>query len=450
MIARSRRSADNNALSNNIDEVLISHIVGEGIKPEPVVSNVNGTPVEGINKALSEGWKRTNDGLDSTGKQTYYGLQELGLRTIINSGSVLTNMIKSGKGNFLPVQMELVEPDRLDFSRDWRVPSMSDNAPESSTQFGMVLNERGVPQKYWIQGIKNPISADFMDIRYQRRRPQQYIGVPWKARVLKTLFDMDNLIEDKTISSRIQTMIALWMNKNDASSISKGLNSDYNLKWEAGRIMYSGTKPEVISSGENINETFDPMTRLLSRFVAIGNGFSYQTLTRDLQGMNFASSRANILEDRKFFRRVQRWFVKEYCQLDWEKFVFWMFATGKIPGKTLADFNADPWKYTQCHWQTPGWEWVDPMKDAQAAVLMLQNHMTTLKDVYGKLGKNWEAEVKQGLMERKMIQDLKAEMGIVDLVGPSAAVGSFADEKDPDDNSNGNNSQSNFNGMARW
>jgi lambda family phage portal protein len=410
IIARSRESSDNNGLSENIDNVFMSNVVHTGIKPEPAIVDDSGNIAEEANKVLAAGWERVNDQWDRSGHSTYYECQGLMLRTLINSGSVLTNLVKSRAGSFLPVAGQIIEPDRLDFARDFSARGVSENKPEKQTQYGIDLDEYGVPLRFYLQGVDKPISAENMSIRYKRRRPEQFIGVPWKAPVLTALWDLGSLMEDQFVSSRIRAMIAFWIHKNDAPGLAKGLNSNRNLSMEPGRTLYTNTKPEIIGGEDPVSETFDPLTRLCQRSIAIGTGLSYQILTKDLQGMNFAASRANILEDRRIFQMIQKWFIKEVCQPDYAIFVKWMFLSGKMAPLTYADYIIDPWKWSQCFWQPPGWDWVDPTKDANASIDLYKNNMTTLKEHYGSKGKNWRAELRQIAEEKAAMKDLGLQM----------------------------------------
>jgi len=172
MIARSRSSADNNGLSTDLDETFVVNVIGErGLKPVPMVMENAEDENEAANRILAEGWKRYNDQWDRTGKSSYYENQRLMLRTLINSGSILVNRVPSRQGDFLPVANQIIEPDRLDWSRDtFYATATLKTSP--NTQFGIEHDEYGVPQRFWVNGIKNPISADAMDIRFRRRRPE--------------------------------------------------------------------------------------------------------------------------------------------------------------------------------------------------------------------------------------------------------------------------------------
>ena len=412
LIARSRQSADNNGLSENIDNTFMSNVVHSGIIPQAQVRDESGELVESVNNTLNEGWKRYVEQYDRSGKQDYYQMQATKLKTIINSGSILRNTITAKKGSFLPFSSQIIEPDRLDFSKDRAITSREQCQNVSQTQFGIDLDMYGVPIRFHIKGINDPISASHMDIRYLRKRFEQNIGVPWKAPVLKQLWDLDNVIEDNSIASRVRAMIALWVHKDDAPSIIKNSLQNGTVKWDPMSIMYTNQKPQTIETQDKVSDVFDPFTRLLQRNIAIGVGLSYQLTTKDLQGMNFASSRANIMEDRKFFRLVQSFFIKEDSQPDWNMFVEQMFLSGKIDGLSMADFNRDRFMWTRAKWKTPGWGWVDPAKDAKANIELFKYRMTTLEKIYSEKGEDWQDQVEQWANEQKFIKEKLESAGI--------------------------------------
>jgi len=411
MISRSRLSLANQGLSNAIDRVYISNVIGQGIRPEPVI-RINGELAKELNQKLAEGWKRHNDQWSRDGRGTYYEAQKLGFKTIINSGSVLCNTVKSKKGDYLPVAFQMIEPDRLDWSKDWNISTMESVPKSGERQFGIDLDKYGAVRQFWVGGMDRPVSADKMDIRFARERLQQYIGVPWKAPVLKYLWNTDNAMEDKSIASRIQAMIAMWVKPEDGATLWKGKDSSNRIKWEPARIISTKTKPEVIQSDDKISENFNPFMRLLQRMIAMGTGLSYQITTKDLEGMNFAASRANVIEDRRIFRMTQAWFIKEFCQVDWSRFVYWMFLSGKMAPYTFNDYLADPWMFQECHWMPPGFDWVDPYKDARAEIELRKNNMLTLKEHYANKGKNWEAELEQIAVEKSRIKALEEKFEI--------------------------------------
>jgi capsid protein len=78
----------------------------------------------------------------------------------------------------------------------------------------------------------------------------------------------------------------------------------------------------------------------------------------------------------------------------------------------LSDYQADPWRFNQCYWQPPGWDWVDPLKDANAAIELRKNNMLTLKDYYSSGGQNYKAELRQIAKEKAYLAELETEYDV--------------------------------------
>jgi len=433
IIARAISSFDNNPHTKGILNTLASNVIGNGLRPQPRIKNKNGTPVDGINKQLAEGWKRYNDQWDSTGRCTQFESQKIRFGEIFRTGSTITNKVQAPKENYISVENQIVNVLRLDDGHDWATPDFS--TPEiKQTVFGINLNAYGRPLSYWIQGVKTPISTRYMKLHFKQEMAEQYIGVSWLTPALKYLWANENLIKDKLISSRIQAMIGLFMPQSQFNAAIKAQkNSDDQIEMKAGRIYTGkvGEAPEVIQADDSIQQVLEPLQKLLLHAITMTFGISYQSVTRDLSKVNMASGRINTNEDRKTYRRMQKWFAKEVCQPDWEEFVFRMFLEGKIAGYSLADYMKDPWYYNQVQWIPPGFEYIDPSREATAAIDLNQAKMLTLEDHYGEQGWDWRDKVDQLADEQAYMKEKGIEMPIPKAAGQGAMVnGNDREEED--------------------
>jgi capsid protein len=61
------------------------------------------------------------------------------------------------------------------------------------------------------------------------------------------------------------------------------------------------------------------------------------------------------------------------------------------------------WRYA---WLWPGWEHVDPQKEATAQETRLKNRTTTYAAEYGRNGKDWEQEFRQAAKEKRLLDEL--------------------------------------------
>ena len=213
IIARAIKSYENNPHTKAILNTLQSNVIGNGLRPQPRIKTLDGRPIATINKQLSEGWKRYNDQWDSTGRSTQFESQKIRFGEIFRTGSCLTNKVKAAPGSYLSVQNQIINVLRLDDGHDWHTPDFSE--PDvAQTIFGINLNQYGRPLSYYIQGVKDPISARYMRLHFKQDMAEQYIGISWLTAALKYLWANESLIKDKLIASRIQAMVGLFVPDN--------------------------------------------------------------------------------------------------------------------------------------------------------------------------------------------------------------------------------------------
>ncbi|MBT3840841.1 MAG: phage portal protein [Verrucomicrobia bacterium] len=94
------------------------------------------------------------------------------------------------------------------------------------------------------------------------------------------------------------------------------------------------------------------------RGIAAGLGVSYNMLANDLEGVNYSSIRAGLLDEREYYKAVQRWFIDTVITPVFEGWLETNILNGTInlPAAKLEKFNAPDWKPRR-------WAWVDPLKD---------------------------------------------------------------------------------------
>jgi lambda family phage portal protein len=407
-IARSRRLVANCGFAESAVNVIIDNVVADGIRPIPIVRKDNGEENEKINKDLRESWNYFNDEFDRTRRSTFYECERLALSTIINCGSVLTNQVAPGRQQYLPIAYQMREPDRLDRSHDYTEKSISNNAPSKQVCHGVMLDEYDVSTGYYFQGVTDAISSQFVKMAFRRKRPEQYIGMPWWAPVLKRMWDVQNLIEDQAIKSRITAMIALWLEGDSGGLPPIGPeNSEGSFDWSPGSVGRGpiGSAPKVVQADDKLSDGYYPFIILLLREFAATNGLSYYSIAKDIQGMNFAGTRAVILDERRAHYGSIKWFTKEWCQPHYNDFVKWSVITGKIRNLTIDKYMEDPHRYNECYWVPRPWDWVDPVADVEALIKLKEAGLLAdemylaprgigVREFYEKLGKekDWRKE----------------------------------------------------------
>ena len=413
LVARSELCIRTNPYAQQAQRIFKDHVVGGGYRPFPAVKDRSGKMVDSVNKVLEEDWKRFNDQGIRTGSAEMTVSDSMGFvfSEIFADGGVLCNTVNSKNGSWLPIALQFVKTTNLDWSKDnYLISNNSVALNKKNIIHGMILDSFGSVEGYHIDGVKDPISSDRMKIFFRQRECQQFLAFPWLAPVLPTIYDLDQVLQNRMFAMRILESIAFWIKKSSAPDIVAGANDDDEIPIDRGLIMKTKDKPEVVQSEDRVSETFAPLVRLYLHSVAAGLGFSYVLLTRDLSNVNFASTRYNYIHDNQTFTELFRWFSKiSYCKYVWETFVKWEFLTGKIPNYTFAMYQSDPWYYSQVYWLPEGREWVDPLKDNQALKLAYDSGWLTFQDICALKGKDWRAVLGQHAIEKEKMVELGLE-----------------------------------------
>lgn len=407
-------------------QVLASFVVGQGLRPFPAVRDDNGEIAEPIVKKLADDFERFNDQGIRNGPVpiTYYEAQALTLKTMAVYGNVLTNTVKSQKGSWLPFALQLVKPTRLDFSKDTYYDDYYTIGSRPKIVHGIEINDFGEPVRFWLQGINDPYPSSQMVLSFYPLETESYLGLPWTAPALGNVWDNQQIFEDKLKQSRILSKMGVRILPKDKGSFNAAVDGaseetgDEFIDLDFQGLVAADEKSlQPLKLDDSMKESFLPLVRLNLMAFAAGMGFSYQTMASDLEGMNFAASRANIINDNRYFRGIFRFLTKVVEGGRYNKFVEWEILSGKLAGLvSYSDYIKDPWRFNQAYWlPLDGEDWVDPLKDAEALKLLYNLGPKTFQELCAMDGKDYRSVLKQKALEKKLM----VEMDLKELL-PSA------------------------------
>ena len=426
--ARAEYAYRTDAISRRAGLILVDYIVGQGNQPYPSVKMDNGEMVEGVNGQLAKDWERYNDeGMrNGTMHLTMYEGQRLKCLTMIVYGSYLQNVIRSKKGSFLPYSFQILKPTRLDFSKDTYFEDMYKVGGKTIIH-GIELNEYGEALQFYLENEKFARDASNIDFVFYPIETEQYLGLSWYTPVLPAIWDRQQLLSDKLKQSRIGARLGMQLPRNMQEGVAGLTETDtagnefFDLDYQGFVFSDKDIKPVQIT--DPLEHTYKVLSEIVLQEIALGFGFSYQKLTSDLQKSNFTSGRINEIGDNKFFRAMFKFFSKSSCQLDWNRFVEWEAFTGRLlrHGVGYSQYLANPWYYNQCYWlPRDGQDWVDPLKDAQALVLLYKTGQITFAELCSRAGKNYRSVIKQLKREREELIEAGLEHQLPENISASA------------------------------
>jgi lambda family phage portal protein len=151
------------------------------------------------------------------------------------------------------------------------------------------------------------------------------------------------------------------------------------------------------------NGDLAPLVKEMLRGAASGLDVSYNSLANDLEGVNYSSIRASLVEERELWSALQQFTIEAFCR---PVFIQWLknaTLAGALPLRPRDLAQLDP-----PTWRPRGWKWVDPLKDAQATILEINNGLTTITDALEEQG----LDIREVFAARKKEIELAKEMGI--------------------------------------
>lgn len=429
--AWARSLVRDNAWAWGVVDTYVSSVVGKGIEVQSSFEDESGGDIEWVNEIRDDVWSRWCETCELTGQFTFHEMQGLILREMIEAGECLVRLVTvptkyRGRLRPVPLALELIEADRICEERDtWQAGVHGQNRVER----GVELDELGAPVAYWVypnhpnemfRGRSSPIRIPATEMLhlFMPDRIGQSRGVTLFASVISWMRDLGVYVDNELQASAVAACFTAAIKSNDnAAGLVPGLaeqttdsrGNSYEFL-EPGLIMRLNEGEDLVTANPGRpNSGADPWIKLMLRAIAVGTGLSYETVARDYSQTSYSSNRASQLEDRRRFRRWQRYLINHLNLPVWDRFCFAAASIGQRGFPSAAELLANPRKAAPCENMPPSWEWVDPQVEQTSAQASIDNFQSTYAQELGALGRQWRSVFYQRAKEER----LKAQLGLV-------------------------------------
>ena len=431
--ARGRELGRNNPVAKRYLAMLASNVVGSaGIRYQSRVRSAGGELDSTTNKAIEEAFadfsKLGNCTVD--GKLSLRAMEDLVIRAVATDGEVFIRHVP-GFPNKYGYALQLIDADCIDhnYTRDR-------GKGQNEIRLGVEVDQWGRPVAYYVSPYhpsdfggsleRERIPAEFITHLYDPLRVNQTRGVTWFHAVMLAMRILEGYIEAELVAARTGASKMGFLKYTDAADYEAPDPKTTKITFNAapGTVEMLPPGMEFVEwKLEHPANAFPNFVQAVLRQIATGLAVSYNTLANDLVGVNYSSIRAGLLAERDEWRRLQAWFGESLLQ---PIFDHWL-PTALLSGQ-LKVGTRDPRRLGVGRWQSRGWQWVDPLKDVQAAIMAIDAALDTRDDVISDRGGDFEETIEQLQEENK----LAAKYGI-DLQG-STKTPLLADKTPVDDN----------------
>lgn len=413
--ARSRRMVRSNPYGKRFIAMIKSNVIGpSGINIQSQVTVQRSSELDtAANDAIEASFREWGQRYcDFHGKLTWVDMQNLAISCAAQDGEFLFQKMYTGPYGY---QLKAIDPELLDIKRH----AITKNG---EIRLGVEYDKSGKVVRYhfrrpprnilgggYLAGEEYAVPASNIIHGFISEWPDQSRGAPWMHASLERSKHLEKYDESAIVKARstASTMAVLRSPTGEESyegdeDGGDGITLD---QYEAGTIKDIGDREVVNIDSDYPHQMYSAFVKTQLQGIASGLGISYHALANDLEGVNYSSIRAGVLEDREVFKGLQNWFIRSFIRPvydDWLTFAHTRKAikVGRFP--LSRDLN----DYKFAHYQPRRWAWVDPQKDGAANKLAIDERLKSRSQIMREQGDDPESVWREIQRDEQMMEQL--------------------------------------------
>lgn len=393
--ARAQDAVRNNPWLAHGLRILVSHLIGCGIQPRPKIADRT------LRADLLSLWETWTAQADADGVQGFAGWQVLVARARQESGECFVRLRPrlSSDGLSVPLQVQAIEGALCPVDLNGANGSNTIRQGIERTPFGkrvaywMLTRHPGEMPYAGQDRVRVP--ADYVLHHYTPHRPGQLRGAPnmlsalLRARKLD-LYESAELTRKQNRAKFNGAITRLDPNgPNPLSDAPAQADGDRRLvDIEEGYMVQLAPGESVdLYNGDTGGQGAIDYLRTHLRAIAAGLGVPYELLTGDYEGTNDRVMRVILNAFYRMLEVEQDNFIMQILQPIWNAWLDAAVLSGAI---RLPNYSARRAQYQLCEWRAHAWSYVNPLQEAQTAVLKIKNGLTSRSASVAESG--WDAE----------------------------------------------------------
>ncbi len=375
---------------------------------------------------------------DVTGQSTFAQITRLLTgEGLARDGEFLVKEIVGTKDTPYRYQLQVLAIDRLD--TNYRANLSNGN----TVRMGVERTDAGRPVAYYIL-VKNPNDAlnmnnqkreriDAKDIihRFVRTDPEQIRGYPW-MHAITTGQNMLHMFQEAAVQAAIVGANnmgfltppapgdAAYVEPTDGiaygAEVADDEEDDGTLVADAlggsMRILPAGWTQSKFDP-DYPHAAYDPFVQSVKRDIASGVDVAHHNLSGDMSGVNYSSARIAELNERDCWRDGQQFMIDNFAMRVVNRWLELSLLAGALTmpnGSPLPAIKIDKFK-AKLSFTARGWDWVDPLKEANAAKVAIEEGLTTRTQVVASKGGDFEENIIELAREMALLEQHGIELG---------------------------------------
>lgn len=414
--ARSRQLARDDDYFIGFLKKAESNVIGQnGMILQVKATNADGSKKTLLNQKVEDDYKAFSrkENFDVTGQSSRRDMEALALRTLLTDGEFLIRKVIDPSSAF-KLKLQMLDVDWLDEDLNDPKHYITGNRIIMSVE----VDEYDKPVAYWFTEprwatISIPgtplvpnyekrlrIPAEQIVHRYSKERVGQTRGVPVAHGAMLRMNMLAGYEEAELVGARVgaANMVFVTPPVDEHGGPTPSPRVPVETEVVPGQVLELGAGYTVHDFSPNRpGSNYSVYTKSILRAIAVSLGISYNTFASDLEGVSMSSIRAGTIEERDFWRILQKWIADHFAQ---DIYSTWLMLNSEGIPVTQLGSVAYP------EWRGRGFDWVDPVKDTKADIAATDRGIKTLTEILGERGKDFEATMQEFADEQALIDKL--------------------------------------------
>jgi lambda family phage portal protein len=416
---RCREMERNDDIARGFFGLLENNVLGEGgIALQMKVADPSGKLDESANDRIEWAWwKWGRVGVPTIcGRHSWRDLKAVVLRSLARDGEVLIRKHPGWSGSKYGFALEVLEADYLDETYNL------DMGDRGRIVMGVEMDAYGKPVAYHLHAAhpgeplaslrgRMRVPANEIIHLFISERPGQVRGVPWLASALHGLKMLRGYKDAELVAARTAAAKLGFLKRSGDGQFEGDVGDDgkRNMDAKPGTITELPDGMDFVSwDPTHPTQAFPDFVKAVLRGVSSGLRVSYNSLASDLEGVNYSSIRAGLLEEREAWKCIQRFFIEHFCEPVFEEWLRSALSAGAIevingtlPASKFEKFHAPEFRGRR-------WPWVDPLKDIEATKEAVNFGLTSRRAAIADAG----GDIYEIFRDQQADKELAAEMGL--------------------------------------
>lgn len=450
LVARSRDLVRNDPIAAGAVSTHVTKTVGAGLAPLPRVDRrflqLSDDAADAWEREAKSLWWAACDQLDLTRRDTMAGLQELWLRTQLQSGDVFAiRRYKARPGDLLGLKVQLIEGDRVSNPQDrpdtWQgehrlvggIAFDADGAPVTchvrdthpgERRLGL-LGRSGFGPDTWrpVPWFGAATGEPLVLHGLHRERPEQTRGVPFLSPVIAQLKQLSRYTEAELMAAVVSAMFTVFVKTDGGGGLgaidpaalvasnggegapvglTEGRDPPGQIRLDTGAIVDLNPGESIETANPNRPYPgFDAFFTAILRQVGPAIDTPFEVLIKHFTA-SYSASRAALLELWEAISVRRARMVRQFCQPLYVWVLGEAIARGFLDAPGFLDDPRARAAWTAAEWIGPAPGQLDEERAVRAAEGRLRIGVSTLeRETAAITGGDWEETHAQQVKERR-------------------------------------------------